>query len=530
MGRAAQQTAVAEALRGPNSLYDALIRPKRGSDHPFLKRPDGAALAYGDMIGRAHRFALALERLGVRPGDRVAAQAPKSPEMLQLYFATIAAGAIFLPLNTAYTPSELAYFLEDAEPTLLVCAPDDAEALESAARAAGARLLTMGAAGAGGLPALAEREDPIEAERYEPIARARDDLAAILYTSGTTGRSKGAMLSHRNLLSNAEALAALWRFGADDTLLHALPIYHTHGLFVATNVTLAAGGAMLFLPSFDVDAVIEALPRATAMMGVPTFYTRLLEHPGLTRAAARHMRLFVSGSAPLLAETHAAFEARTGHRILERYGMTETNMNTSNPYDGERRPGSVGLSLPGVALRVVDAESGAELPDGAVGVIEVKGDNVCRGYWRNPEKTAAEFRADGFFITGDLGRRDPDGYVAIVGRAKDLIISGGLNIYPKEIEEAIDALPGVRESAVIGAPHGDFGEAVVAVIDAEDPALDEQATLAALAERLAGFKRPKRVVFVDALPRNSMGKVQKAALRDTYNALFANGAAGRPAT
>jgi malonyl-CoA/methylmalonyl-CoA synthetase len=430
----------------------------------------------------------------------------------------VRAGAIFLPLNTAYTIAELEYFIGDAEPTVVVCDPAKREGISAVAKKAGVKAVeTLDPRGAGSLADKAAGQSAA----FEDVPRAADDLAAILYTSGTTGRSKGAMLSHENLASNSLALVDYWRFTAADVLLHALPIYHTHGLFVATNVSLFAGGSMLFLPKFDPDAVIRLLPRATAMMGVPTFYTRLLQHPGLTREATKHMRLFVSGSAPLLAETHREWQARTGHAILERYGMTETNMNTSNPYDGERIAGTVGFPLPGVELRVADPESGRILPQGEIGVIEVKGPNVFKGYWRMPDKTAAEFRADGFFITGDLGRIDERGYVHIVGRGKDLIITGGFNVYPKEIEGEIDAIPGVIESAVIGVPHPDFGEGVTAVVvRAPGASLDEPAVLAALEGKLAKFKQPKRVFFVDDLPRNTMGKVQKNILRDTHKDLY----------
>jgi malonyl-CoA/methylmalonyl-CoA synthetase len=357
---------------------------------------------------------------------------------------------------------------------------------------------------------------------FQTVARSADDLAAILYTSGTTGRSKGAMLSHANLLSNAQTLVDVWRFTRDDVLLHALPIFHTHGLFVATNVTLSAGASLIFLPGFSAEAIIANIPQATALMGVPTFYTRLLDEPAFTGDLVRHMRLFVSGSAPLLAETHVLFEQRTGHRILERYGMTETNMNTSNPYDGERRAGTVGFPLPGVDLRIVDAETGKALPQGEIGIIEVKGPNVFSGYWQMPEKTKEEFRGDGFFITGDVGVIDADGYVQIVGRSKDLIISGGYNIYPKELELLLDEEDGVLESAVIGVPHADFGEGVVAVLVPRPGAkLDEAAILDSIKPKIARFKQPKRIVVLDELPRNTMGKVQKNVLRETYRTLLA---------
>ena len=500
-----------------NPLFDRLLAPHLGAERCLIARPDGRRQSYAEMLALSERMAGALAAQGVTPGERVAMQVPKSPEALALYLACIRLGAVFLPLNTAYTPAEIAYFLGDAEPKVLVCDPGAEAALGAAAAAVGARVLTLDAGGAGSLTALAAAAEPLErvAERGE------DDLAAILYTSGTTGRSKGAMLSQRNLLSNALALAELWRFTAADRLLHALPIYHSHGLFVACNVTLAAGGGLLFLPRFEPETVLRLLPEATAMMGVPTFYTRLLQDPRFDRGLTAGMRLFISGSAPLLAETHREFEARTGHRILERYGMTETNMNTSNPYEGARKAGTVGLPLPGVELRIVEPESGRPVAEGGVGVIEVRGANVCRGYWRNPEKTREEFRDDGFFVTGDLATRDAEGYVTIVGRAKDLIISGGLNVYPKEVEEAIDALPGVAESAVVGVPHPDFGEGVVAVVVPEPGAvLDEAAVLAGVAGELARFKQPKRVFFVEALPRNTMGKVQKALLREEHARLF----------
>ncbi len=477
----------------------------------------GARLSHGALWQGAGRMAAALLRAGVKPGDRVAIQAQKSVAMLELYLGALLAGAVFLPLNPAYTPAEVAYFLGDAAPRVFVCDPARLEALEPVAREAGVgALFTLGADGQGTLAEAAGAEGAAGAG-FEAVARGAEDLAAILYTSGTTGRSKGAMLSHRALASNSLALRDYWRFTAEDVLIHALPIYHTHGLFVATNIMLMAGGSCLFLPKFDAAGIVELMPRASALMGVPTFYTRLLAEPGLG-AAARTMRLFVSGSAPLLAQTHRAWFEATGHRILERYGMTETNMNTSNPYEGERRPGTVGLPLPGVELRVCDG-AGRALPRGEIGTLEVRGDNLFSGYWQMPEKTAEEMRPDGFFITGDLGFVDTDGYVTIVGRGKDLIISGGLNVYPKEVEEAIDALPGVVESAVIGVPHADLGEGVVAVVVASEP-MEEAGVRAGLAGRLARFKQPKRVVFVAELPRNAMGKVLKNVLREAYGDLL----------
>ena len=372
---------------------------------------------------------------------------------------------------------------------------------------------TMDAHGNG---TLTQRAAGLAAE-FADAPRGADDLAAILYTSGTTGRSKGAMLSHENLASNARTLVSFWRFTQDDVLLHALPIFHTHGLFVATNVILMAGASMFFMAKFDPDEIMRLMPRATIMMGVPTFYVRLVQHPGLTHTSTSHMRLFVSGSAPLLAETHLQWREKTGHAILERYGMTETNMNTSNPYEGDRRAGTVGLPLPGVEIRVTEPETGLSLSANEIGMIEVKGPNVFKGYWRMPEKTAAEFRPDGFFISGDLGKIDAEGYVHIVGRGKDLVISGGYNVYPKEIETEIDAISGVSESAVIGLPHPDFGEGVAAVIVRKGEAsVNERQVLEALKDRLAKYKQPKRIFFVEQLPRNAMGKVQKNVLRDQY--------------
>ena len=478
----------------------------------FAHLPGGGTIRFGALFAGAERMAAALTASGVAPGDRVAAQVPKTVQAIELYLGTVLAGAVFLPLNTAYTDAELAYFLGDATPAVVVC--DPARAAGIGAIAGDARVLTLGADGQGSLRDLAEAQG-----RFAAAPRGRDDLAAILYTSGTTGRSKGAMLSHGNLASNSEVLRDVWRFTPADVLIHALPIFHTHGLFVATNVALLAGASVIFLPGFDADAILDAMPRATALMGVPTFYTRLLADPRLTPERAAGMRLFVSGSAPLLAETHAQWRARTGHSILERYGMTETNMNTSNPYDGERRAGTVGLALPGVEIRAMSA--GAEVAPGEIGVLEVRGPNVFQGYWKMPEKTAEELRPDGWFITGDLARIGADGYVTIVGRQKDLIITGGFNVYPKEIESLIDDLPGVAESAVIGVPHPDFGEAVVAVVVPAAPGLEAEAIGAALAGRLAKFKQPKRVILLDALPRNAMGKVQKKALREDYAGLFA---------
>jgi malonyl-CoA/methylmalonyl-CoA synthetase len=500
-----------------NPLYDSLFAPLADREAPVLFAADGRPLAGAALHMSVLASARALAELGLRPGDRMAVQVEKTPEALALYGAALAAGVVFLPLNTAYTADEVGYFVEDSGAALLVGAPERAESLAALAQRHGARFETLDAAGAGSLTDRGRAAGP----GFAPVERDPGDLAAILYTSGTTGRSKGAMLTHDNLLSNAEVLVEAWRFDDRDVLLHALPIFHTHGLFVATNVVLLSGGAMIFLPGFKAGQVLDWLPKATAMMGVPTFYTRLLDDPRLTRERVAHMRLFTSGSAPLLAETHERFEARTGHRILERYGMTETNMNTSNPYEGERRAGTVGPPLPGVELRITDPATGAAVPEGEPGMIEVRGRNVFKGYWGMPEKTREELRDDGFFVTGDIGVVDADGYVSIVGRQKDLIITGGYNVYPKEIELLLDAQPGVLESAVVGVPHPDFGEAVVGVVVAEPGAAVELAALeAAMAASLARFKQPKHLALVAELPRNAMGKVQKNLLRRDFAGLF----------
>ena len=420
---------------------------------------------------------------------------------------------VFLPLNTAYTASEVSYFVENSGARLLLCDDTKAEALAPVTAATGAALETLNDDGSGSFTDLA---NPMPTS-FPTVVRTEADLAAFLYTSGTTGRSKGAMLTQGNLLSNTQALLGEWAFTANDTLLHALPIFHTHGLFVATNIALLAGSKILFVPKFDPDTMIRLMSKATTMMGVPTFYTRLLDDARFTKDLTSHMRLFISGSAPLLAETHLQFEARTGHRILERYGMTETNMNTSNPYTGERRAGTVGFPLPGVELKITDRQTGATLPQGEIGEIEVRGPNVFQGYWQMPEKTAEELRENGFFITGDLGKIDEDGYLHIVGRNKDLIISGGYNIYPKEIELLLDNEAGVLESAVVGVPHPDFGETVVGVVVAEKGVeLDLDQLKQNISGSLARFKQPQKLFVVDELPRNTMGKVQKKALREAY--------------
>ncbi|MEI4196883.1 malonate--CoA ligase [Roseovarius sp. E0-M6] len=500
-----------------NPLYDQLFGKHAGSSRPFLWLKDGSTISYDGFLQTAARLAHVLTRSGLQPGDRLAVQVAKSPEALALYAACVQTGIVFLPLNTAYTTDELRYFVKDSAAAALICDANSYQALSPVCEGLGTRVETLDADGSGTLMEKARGQ----LREFPTISRSEDDLAALLYTSGTTGRSKGAMLTQGNLLSNAMTLAEEWRFGADDVLLHALPIFHTHGLFVASNVSLMAGGAMIFLPRFDLDRLIEWMPQATTLMGVPTFYTRLLDDPRFTRGLTAHMRLFISGSAPLLAEANVAFETRTGHRILERYGMTETNMNTSNPYEGERRAGTVGFPLPGVDLKITDPATGEALSQGQIGQIEVRGPNVFKGYWRMPEKTGAELRSNGYFITGDLGKIDREGYLHIVGRNKDLIISGGYNIYPKEIEVVLDSQPGVLESAVIGVPHADFGETVLGVLVPEPgnaPNLDQ--VMAGFQSRLARFKHPRKLVLVDELPRNAMGKVQKNVLRDQFKSVI----------
>ena len=487
-------------------------------DADFITTREGRRYSYADALTQSARLAGALTALGVRQGDRVAVQVDKSPEAILLYLACLRMGGVYLPLNTGYTGDEIRYFLSDAEPALFVCRPADVDEARRIASDTGCpAVVTLGRAADGSL-----MDEAADANPHEDIAELDDrDLAAILYTSGTTGRSKGAMLTHQNLASNAATLVEAWHFSAEDRLIHALPIFHTHGLFVACNVTLMAGASMLFLPKFDADVIFEELPHGSVMMGVPTFYTRLVQDPRLTPEVTANMRLFVSGSAPLTAETHEAFEAKTGHAILERYGMTETNMNISNPYHGARRAGTVGMPLPGVEMRITDRETGDEVAPGEIGMLQIRGPNVFIGYWRMPEKTREELLEDGFFITGDLAQVDEQGYVHIVGRDKDLVISGGYNVYPKEIEQVIDELEGVSESAVIGLPHPDFGEGVTAAVVTQPGAnLDEAMILDHLKGKLAKYKQPKRVFFIDTLPRNTMGKVQKNELRkrfhDTY--------------
>ncbi len=481
----------------------------------FAKKLDGSKVSYQEFFLGAENYAKTLISKGLKPDDRVAVQVEKSLEVLQLYVGTVLAGGVFLPLNRAYTTAEVSYFLEDAAPSVFVCDASTYQALAPVAKKLGAGAVeTLNADNTGSLTEIAST---LTNEPFQAIPREADDLVAFLYTSGTTGRSKGAMLTHKNLWSNASTLKDYWSFSCDDVLIHALPIFHTHGLFVAINTTLAAGSSLIFMQSFNADQIIDAMPDATVLMGVPTFYVRLLQHQNLSYESVSSMRLFISGSAPLLSETHIQWREKTNTAILERYGMTETNMNTSNPYEGDRRAGTVGYPLPFVEVIITDPQTGEPLANGEVGAIEVRGPNVFKGYWNMPEKTKEELRDNGFFITGDLGRIDEQGYVSIIGRSKDLIITGGYNVYPKEIELLVDDIEGVLESAIIGLPHADFGEAVSAVIVLKPNAqVTEQDIKSQLSASLAKFKQPKHVFFVDELPRNTMGKVQKNVLRDAY--------------
>ena len=483
------------------------------SQRVAIESHDGAIFSYGEVDAQAARYANCLLDSGLKRGDRVAVQVEKSVQSLFLYLACLRAGLVYLPLNTAYRSNELDYFLRDAEPGLIVVQPQNETVMNEVSQASvRAPVISLEADGRGRLADQAATADP----QFDTVRSDSDDLAVIIYTSGTTGRSKGAMVTHGNLVSNVQALTDIWRFSEDDVLLHALPIFHVHGLFVANHCALTTGARMLWHDRFDPAAVIRDIERATVFMGVPTYYVRLLADSDLTRARCSRMRLFISGSAPLRADTHGDFEQRTGHRILERYGMSETGMITSNPIDSGRRPGTVGFALPGVFVRVVD-DADQPLAVGEKGAIQVKGENVFGAYWRMPEKTRQEFTGDGWFRTGDIGVFDSDGYLSIVGRTKDLIITGGYNVYPKEIELLLYELPNVAESAVIGVRDTDFGEAVIAVVVARpDAKVDEAETIVVLKSRLAGYKVPKRVYVVDALPRNAMGKVQKKLLREHF--------------
>ena len=500
-----------------NPLYDNLFGVHAENDDPFLYLIDGKTITYRQFLAASGRIANTLVGKGLEPGDCVAIQVEKSPEMLNIYAACAQAGLVFLPLNPSYTVDELKYFIENSEARLIICDEKNKDDLTTIAQKFDILIETLNQDSTGSIIEKAKSSP----EDFETVARSKDDLAALLYTSGTTGKSKGAMLTQTNLLSNGNVLMTEWQFTNNDVLLHALPLFHTHGLFVATNVMLSAGGSLIFLPKFDLDDIIKNLPKSSAMMGVPTFYTRLLADNRFNRKLVKHMRLFVSGSAPLLSETHIQFEKLTGHRILERYGMTETNMNTSNPYKGERRAGTVGLPLPGVDLKITSPETGKEISVDEIGQIEVRGPNVFKGYWKMPEKTKAELRENGFFITGDLGKIDNDGYIHIVGRDKDLIISGGFNIYPKELEVFLDKQLGVLESAVIGVPHGDFGETPIAIIVPSSGLQPDVYKIEKnIKKSIARYKHPSKIITVSELPRNAMGKVQKNLLRNKYNFLF----------
>ena len=500
-----------------NPLFDKLFRSHAKNTKPFLYLSDGRTLAYKDFITSSSKMANALIKLGLKPGDRLAIQVEKSPEMLTIYAACAQAGIIFLPLNTAYTANELLYFIEDSGAVAFICDEKISKEILKKLSHLNTKVETLNPDGSGSILDLALTSSDL----FNPVSRNEDDLAALLYTSGTTGKSKGAMLTQSNLLSNGQTLMNEWRFTEEDILLHALPLFHTHGLFVATNVVLAAGASMVFLPKFDVEAIINNLPNSTTMMGVPTFYTRLLDDSRFTKTLVSHMRLFISGSAPLLSETHIQFEKRTGHRILERYGMTETNMNTSNPYNGERRAGTVGFPLPGVEIKITNGDTQQLVEQGSIGHIEVRGANVFKGYWNMPDKTKAELRDNGFFITGDLGRFDADGYLHIVGRDKDLIISGGYNIYPKELEMFLDEQECVLESAVIGVFHADFGETPLALIVPQEGKTPDLTQITEnIQKEIARFKHPRQLILIESLPRNTMGKVQKNLLREQYKNIF----------
>lgn len=510
-------------MEGNANLYAVLAAGFPADRQQVAIETPEQTYSWNDIESMSGRLASLLQALHLPEGARVAVQVEKSPMALMLYLATVRAGLVYLPLNTAYKAAEVEYFLTDAEPAMIVCDSKNVDWVTELAKKTGTpHVHTLDQDGNGSLAVAAASAG----DAFETVHSRPDDLAAILYTSGTTGRSKGAMLTHRNLASNAQVLKEYWGWRPDDVLLHMLPIFHVHGLFVASHGALLAGAKMIWLPKLDIDQALKYLPQSTVMMGVPTYYVRLLADARFTREVCRNMRLFISGSAPLLNETFEDFKARTGQTILERYGMSETIMLTSNPYDaalGERLGGTVGQPLPGVSVRVVD-ENDEEVPVGTIGNVQVQGPNVFSGYWRMPEKTREEFTADRWFRTGDVGQFGgngvPENYLTIVGRSKDLIISGGYNVYPKEIELVIDALPGVNESAVIGVPHPDFGEAVVAVVvPRQGQVLDPDEMMASLKGSLANFKLPKRIHFVPELVRNTMGKVQKNALRDQYKDL-----------
>ncbi|MDC3055462.1 AMP-binding protein [Paracoccaceae bacterium] len=498
-----------------NILYDKVFGSNLDNNKIFLQTEE-KQVSYENFTILTNKIANILVSQGLNPGDRVAAQVEKSVTQLALYAATIKAGGVYLPLNTAYTPHELNYFISNARPKIIVTAKDTVGELEKLFSSAQAIFLTLNADGTG---SLGDKLNIAEAN-FKAASRSEQDLAVIMYTSGTTGKSKGAKLTHQNLASNCEVLEKSWEFSNNDVLLHMLPTYHTHGLLVACNLLAMVGGSMIFLPKFNVENALKWIPKATSMMGVPTYYTRLLDSPKFNKNLSKNIRLFISGSAPLSVDTHKMFKKRTGLSILERYGMTETNMSTSNPYRGKRIAGTIGKPLPGVEVRITDRVTGKVLPNDNIGVIEQRGENVFSGYWEMPEKTRESFTPDNFFITGDLAKRDKNGYITLVGRDSDMIISGGLNVYPKEVENHIDQIHEVRESAVIGVPHPDLGEGVVAVVDLKEKLIDQKKIEDILKPKLAKFKQPKYYIFVEELPRNAMGKIQKASLREQFKELF----------
>ena len=498
-----------------NILYDKVFGSNLDNNKIFLQTEE-EQVSYKNFTILTNKIANILVSQGLNPGDRVAAQVEKSITQLALYAATIKAGGVYLPLNTAYTPHELNYFISNARPKIIVTAKDTMGDLEKLFSSAQAIFLTLNADGTGSLSDKLKMSET----NFQAANRSKQDLAVIMYTSGTTGKSKGAKLTHQNLTSNCEVLEKSWEFSNNDVLLHMLPTYHTHGLLVACNLLAMVGGSMIFLPKFNVENALKWIPKATSMMGVPTYYTRLLDSPKFNKNISKNIRLFISGSAPLSADTHKMFKKRTGLSILERYGMTETNMSTSNPYRGKRIAGTIGKPLPGVEIRITDRLTGKVLPDNNIGVIEQRGENVFSGYWEMPEKTRESFTPDNFFITGDLAKRDKNGYITLVGRDSDMIISGGLNVYPKEVENHIDEIHEVRESAVIGVPHPDLGEGVVAVVDLKEKLIDQKKIEDNLKPKLAKFKQPKYYIFVEELPRNAMGKIQKASLREQFKEVF----------
>ncbi len=504
----------------PNHLYDGLLSHHEANSDILVEQAARKVISYADFARLASKMANLLLRSGLRPNDRVAVQAEKSPEVLALYIATIQAGGVFLPLNPAFTIAESSFFIQDANPRIFVCDPKAYDQVCALTASCNATVMTLDAGGRGSLMRRLDENDCV----FKPVIREAHDLAALMYTSGTTGRPKGAMVTHDNLLSNALALVDCWRICPSDILIHALPIFHTHGLFVAVNTILIAGAKILFLPKFDTEAIIYNCSAATMLMGVPTFYTRLLAHPDLNYRRMANMRLFISGSAPLRPETLAAFATRTGHIILERYGMTETGMITSNPVNGERRVNSVGPKLADIEVRITDTDSGVKLPPNSLGMIEVRGPNVCVGYWNKSGKSGSDFLKDGYFVTGDLGEISEDGYLSIVGRAKDLIITGGYNVYPKEIEDIVYELNGIKEAAIFGVVDEEYGEIVVAALVAEDDwTLDLEAVKSRVAASLARFKHPRYYQFLNSLPRNTMGKIQKNVLQSNFSAALSQG-------